>query len=59
MKWKPKEETKEELYEKVEEVFQETKAELPGEHTLDPVENVVQTEGESKNITYHFEEYFI
>ena len=45
MKWKPKEETKEELYEKVEEVFKETKAELSGEHTLDPVENVVQTEG--------------
>ena len=45
VKWKPEEETKEEFYQKVEEVFEETKAELPGEHTLDPVENVVRTEG--------------
>ena len=44
--WKPDEETKEEFYEKVEEVFEESKPQLPGEHTLDPVENVVQTEGE-------------
>ena len=41
--WRPEEETKEEFYERVEEVFEETKSELPGEHTLDPVENVVQT----------------
>ena len=44
--WKSEKETKEEFYEKVEEVFEESKAELPGQHTLDPVENVVQTEGE-------------